>query len=85
MKKITDIFEDFENASPLAGMEFQRKYEAMAYASAGGKGPVQLVKDFVRDRVSERVDGVVPSFTGETELADLRSCLPGFMIFWRSR
>ncbi len=70
---------DFDGSSPLAGMEFQRKYEALAYKVAGGKGPVQLAKDFVSDHISHDFDGVKPSFTGETAFADLRECLPGFI------
>ncbi len=71
--------EDFESNSPLAGVEFQRKYERLAYLSANGKGPVQLVKDFLRDRVSSGFEGVTPSFTGNTEFVDLRECLPRFI------
>ncbi len=71
--------EDFCGQSPLAGVEFQRKYEALAYSVCGGKGPVQLVKDFLEDRISQSFDGVQPSFTGQTAFADLRECLPGFV------
>ena len=71
--------EDFKNESPLAGVEFQRTYERMAYELLGGKGPVQLVRDFVKNRVSDTFDGVKPSFTGETGFADLRGCLPSFI------
>lgn len=71
--------EDFDGNSPLAGVEFQRKYEALAYKIGNGRGPVQLVEDFLKNRVSSRFDGVFPSFTGETVFADLRECLPGFV------
>ncbi len=71
--------EDFKDNSPLAGIEFQRKYEGLAYQLCGGKGPVQLARDFVKNRVSDRFDGVKPSFTGNTEFADLRECLPRFI------
>ncbi len=71
--------EDFDGSSPMAGVEFQRKYESAAYGLAGGKGVVQLAKDFVCGRVSSKFDGVIPSFTGETEFVDLRECLPGFI------
>lgn len=71
--------EDFEGCSPLAGVEFQRKYERLAYASANGRGPVQLAKDFLRNKSSNKFDGVLPSFTGKTEFVDLRSCLPDFI------
>ena len=71
--------EDFEGDSPLAGVEFQRHYEALAYKAAGGKGPVQLAADFINNKVSHKFNGVAPSFTGETEFVDLRTCLPGFI------
>ena len=71
--------EDFCDESPLAGMEFQRKYEALAYGIGRGKGPVQLARDFVLDKTSSAFDGVVPSFTGRTVFADLRECLPKFI------
>ena len=71
--------EDFDDASPLAGVEFQRKYESAAYRLAGGRGVVQLAKDFLAGRVSDKFDGVKPSFTGKTEFVDLRECLPVFI------
>ncbi len=71
--------EDFDDTSPLAGVEFQRKYEKAAYDLAGGKGVVQLAKDFVSGKVSSKFNGVKPSFTGQTEFVDLRECLPTFI------
>ncbi|MBQ9757385.1 MAG: FAD-dependent oxidoreductase [Clostridia bacterium] len=70
---------DFDGDSPLAGVEFQRKYEALAYNIADGKGPVQLARDFMKDRISQSFDGVNPSFTGETEFVALKECLPEFI------
>lgn len=71
--------EDFQGDSPLAGVDFQRRYEALAYKAAEGKGPVQLASDFIKNKLSDRLNGVVPSFTGETDFVDLRACLPGFI------
>ncbi len=71
--------EDFEDASPLAGVNFQRRYEALAYKEACGKGPVQLAADFIKDKLSCQFNGVAPSFTGQTEFVDLRACLPEFI------
>lgn len=71
--------EDFDGSSPLAGVEFQRKYERAAYAVGKGKGPVQLARDFAKNRISASFDGVKPSFTGQTEFVDLRECLPDFI------
>lgn len=72
--------EDFESDSPLLGMEFQRKYERLAFKLAGGyKAPVQLAADFVKGGVSKSLNEVTPSFTGETVFADLSKCLPEFI------
>ncbi len=72
---------DFSTDNPLAGVEFQRKYERLAYIT-GGKNfsaPVQLAKDFVSHKVSNSFERVIPSFTGKTVFADLRECLPDFI------
>ncbi len=71
--------EDFDGNSALAGVEFQRKYERLAYETAKGKAPVQLARDFMKNKTSSAFDGVIPSFTGETSFADLRECLPEFI------
>ncbi len=71
--------EDFEDKSPLSGIEFQRRYESAAYNMAGGRGVVQLAKDFAKDRISDKFGEVKPSFTGETSFVDLRECLPRFI------
>ncbi len=76
---VTVTPDDFKGDSPLSGVEFQRKYEKAAYELCRGKGPVQLARDFVINRVSDKFDGVRPSFTGGTEFVDLRKCLPGFI------
>ncbi len=72
--------EDFENDKPLAGVEFQRKYERLAFELSGAyKAPVQLSQDFLNNRISTSFKDVRPSFTGETFFADLRECLPDFI------
>ncbi|HVI40155.1 MAG TPA: hypothetical protein VM577_05805, partial [Anaerovoracaceae bacterium] len=41
--------EDFSNSSPLAGIEFQEKYERLAFAAGGSNyhAPAQRLKDFM--------------------------------------
>lgn len=74
--------DDFEGEGPLAGMEFQRKYEELAYKAGGGnyKAPVQLVGDFIKDKISTELRGVTPSYTAGYIFADLRECLPSYVI-----
>ncbi len=70
---------DFDSADVLAGIEFQRKYESLAYNIAKGKAPVQLARDFAENKISKGFNGVKPTFTGEFTFADLRECLPEFI------
>ena len=74
--------DDFEGDSPLRGMEFQRHYENLAYKLGGGnhKAPVQLVGDFMQDKVSTKLGKVTPSYTAGYVFKDLRECLPEYVI-----
>lgn len=71
---------DFGSVHPLAGMEFQRKWERLAF-EAGGRGgaPVQRLGDFVEGRASKALGSVRPSYTGRTAPADMNGCLPDFV------
>ncbi|MGL6108150.1 NAD(P)/FAD-dependent oxidoreductase [Romboutsia sp.] len=73
--------EDFASEDPLAGIHFQQKYERLAY-ELGGKNynaPVQLVGDFLQDKVSTSLGNVEPSYKPGYEFVDLRECLPEFV------
>lgn len=74
--------DDFEGTSPLRGMEFQRHYENLAYKLGGGnyKAPVQLLGDFMEDKISTKFGSVTPSYTGGYVFEDLRKCLPEYVI-----
>ncbi len=72
--------EDFGTDAVLGGMEFQRKYERLAYTLGNGAAPIQLAEDFLRDKVTQKLNGVEPSFTGKTVFAPLRDCLPEFIV-----
>jgi uncharacterized FAD-dependent dehydrogenase len=72
---------DYGSSHPLAGIEFQRIWEKMAYKIGGSNGsaPVQRLEDFVLGRASVKVGTVKPSYTGQTSLADINLCLPDFV------
>lgn len=72
---------DFASDSPLAGIEFQRKYERLAYKLGGGgyAAPIQLAKDFINNKISTGFEDVIPTYTGKTLFAPLRECLPEFI------
>ncbi|KYH28863.1 MULTISPECIES: NAD(P)/FAD-dependent oxidoreductase [Clostridium] len=73
---------DFIGDTPLKGMEFQRHYESLAYKLGGGNyiAPVQLVGDFLKDRVSTKLGSIKPTYRPGYEFADLRRCLPSGVI-----
>lgn len=72
---------DFGSSHPLAGIEFQRMWERLAFSAGGSSNaaPVQRIEDFIDGRVSQKVGDVRPSYTGETKFADINACLPGFV------
>jgi uncharacterized FAD-dependent dehydrogenase len=67
---------------PLAGMHFQRELEARAFVLGGGtyEAPGQLVGDFLADRASTALGGVLPSYTPGVHLGDLGHSLPDYAI-----
>ncbi len=73
---------DFESEDPLAGVEFQRKWEKAAFELGGGdySAPAQLVADFLLDKPSEKLGDVKPSYLPEIKLADLKKCLPDYVV-----
>ena len=78
--------DDYGNTHPLAGVAFQRQWEKAAYVLGGGgyQAPVQLVGDLLAGRPSTGLGQVQPSYTPGVTPADLRNCLPQYVIdAWR--
>ena len=70
--------DDFENGL-LGGIEFQRKYERLAFKAGDyGKAPVQRAEDFIKDVKTDSLSGVIPTITGY-KFAELKNCLPDFV------
>jgi hypothetical protein len=72
--------EDFGKDDPLAGMEFQRRWEEKAFHLGGGnfRAPAQSVLDFLtkKDPASSPKTSFKPGITP----ARLDECLPGFAV-----
>jgi len=66
----------------LAGVEFQRRWEAAAFAAGGEnyQAPGQLVGDFLAARASVALGDVVPSYKPGVAPADLSGTLPDYAI-----
>ncbi|MCX7922475.1 MAG: FAD-dependent oxidoreductase [Clostridia bacterium] len=72
---------DFGGSHPLAGVEFQRRWERLAYEVGGknGSAPIQKLGDFLDSKPSTSLGSVRPSYTGRVALADINLCLPEFI------
>ena len=73
---------DYNSPHPLAGIEFQRKWERLAYQIAGEnyQAPVQLTGDFLADQPSNRWGRVQPTYQPGVVFAPLKDCLPHYVI-----
>ncbi|MDT3670228.1 MAG: NAD(P)/FAD-dependent oxidoreductase [Aromatoleum sp.] len=67
---------------PLAGIDFQRRWESRAFELGGGtyEAPGQLVGDFVAGRPSTVLGSVEPSYKPGVQLGDLSTSLPDYAI-----
>lgn len=66
----------------LAGIEFQRKWEARAFELGGSNyfAPAQTVGDFIAGRASTTLGSVVPSYKPGVTPCDLGTVLPDYAI-----
>ncbi len=70
--------EDFGQAGALAGIEFQRRLEEMAFRAGGGAVPVQRYGSFSKSATSGRIpEDFSPCIRGKWKFADVASILPG--------
>jgi uncharacterized FAD-dependent dehydrogenase len=68
--------------NPLAGIDFQREWEAKAFVAGGSSyaAPAQRVGDFLAGRPSVAQGEVEPSYTPGVYWTDLTQCLPPFVV-----
>ena len=73
--------EDYPGGA-MAGMDFQRHWEALAFAAGGGDyvAPGQRVEDFLGGRASTAIGSVTPSYKPGVHMTDLAACLPDYAI-----
>lgn len=74
--------DDFPNATPLAGIAFQRHWESLAF-DAGGRtyaAPAQRVGDFLAGNPSTGPGSVLPSYQPGVRWTDLSLCLPPYVV-----
>lgn len=71
--------EDFGSDDVLAGVEFQRKWEHLAYEEGKGKVPVQRYGDFKERQRSQNFGNIKPVHKGMTSFGNLWNCLPEYV------
>jgi hypothetical protein len=73
---------DLGNDNPLAGVEFQRRWERLAFELGGSDytAPAQSVGDFMEGRASQGFGLIHPSYEPGVRPADLSRCLPDFAV-----
>lgn len=77
--------EDYDNGDVLDGVEFQHKYERLAFELGGGNyhAPAEKVKDFLAGKESgfdDNMTKVQATYKPKVKFADLSKCLPKFAI-----
>ncbi|AEG60836.1 NAD(P)/FAD-dependent oxidoreductase [Desulforamulus ruminis] len=74
---------DFGSSHPLSGIEFQRRWERLAF-ELGGKNyhaPAQLLRDFLADQSScSGLGQVQPSYRPGVTMVELKKCLPPYVV-----
>lgn len=70
--------EDFASRDVLAGVEFQRHYERLAFRAGGGafRAPCQRLEDFLKGGAGSLAGEVSPTYARGVTAADLREILP---------
>ena len=73
--------EDFLHGSVLDGLDYQAKYEQLAFRMAGdGRAPGNLVGEFLKGQIAERHRKVVPSYPHGLYYGDFSRCLPDYAV-----
>lgn len=72
---------DFGSKHPLAGIEFQRKYEKLAFLLGGSNysAPAETVGSFLSNDKNYHTN-ILPSYRPEVKYVNLSECLPEFVV-----
>lgn len=73
---------DFLQGSVLDGIDYQEKYEQLAFRMAGdGRAPGNLVGEFLKGQIATRHRKVVPSYPHGLYYGDFSRCLPDYAVY----
>ena len=73
------LAEGFGEYGVLSGVEFQKKYERLAYEEGNGKIPIQLFKDYKNNVKSDDFESIKPNIKGKYSFGNLNNCLPVYV------
>ena len=76
---VVTITPDDFGKNPLDGIEYQRNLEKKAYELGDGKIPIQLLKDFKKNKISTSLGNINPIFKGDYNFANLNELLPTYI------
>ncbi|MGI5910986.1 MAG: FAD-dependent protein [Syntrophomonadaceae bacterium] len=73
---------DYPSQHPLGGIEYQRRWEQLAFKLAGEnyRAPAQLTCDFLTDQPSIKWGIVKPTYRPGVTFVQLKDCLPEYVI-----
>lgn len=73
--------EDFEDTSVLGGIHFQHSLEEKAFILGGNNyfAPIQRLEDFLKNKKSDHVGKITPTYKPGVTLANLNDILPKFV------
>lgn len=73
---------DFGDTHPLAGVEFQRKWERLAFIEGGRNynAPAQKVGDFLENNSLTEAKELNPSYLPGVKITDISKCLPEYVV-----
>lgn len=72
---------DYMQNSPLDGLDYQERYERMAFEIAGDyRAPGNLVGEFLEGKIAKTYRGVKPSYPHGIVYCDFYRCLPKFVV-----
>ena len=73
--------DDYYKSSPLDGIDYQEKYEKLAYSiSKDYKAPANLVKEFLEDKIAKEERSIKTSYPHGLTFCDLSKVLPNYVI-----
>jgi uncharacterized FAD-dependent dehydrogenase len=79
---VAEVYPSDFGCEPLGGFEYQRLWEQNAFILGGGDyfAPIQLVSDFLQNRLSDQIRQVAPTYQPGVRLRDLEKALPSQII-----